>query len=305
MLKYAIVLGVATAFQAIAASAAWAADLPNNPAPPPGANAFGTTDLGYFQNWFARVDEAQATQPHWITPLVTVTPRLEEEVRYDQLFQSVGNGSTIDNFGGGKGLELIPTTTNEVIFNAPPYMQRNIVRPVSGFGDWPFFLVKQRLLSANEESGNYIVTAFLSAQAPTGAPAFTNNAWLITPTLAGGKGWGDFDIQGTVGVAIPTSHENIIGTAIATNVTAQYHIAKYFWPEVELNDTFWSGGARDGKNQLFITPGIVLGRFDLGWRAKMSVGLGYQIALAPQKQILEPLTPTYNHEWILSVRVAF
>src|SRR5438094_10670480 len=32
--------------------------------------------------WFARVARAQATQPHWITPVV-VTPRLEEEFRYD------------------------------------------------------------------------------------------------------------------------------------------------------------------------------------------------------------------------------
>ena len=38
----------------------------------------------YFTNWFGRVAAAQASQPHWITPLVTVTPRLEEEVRYDQ-----------------------------------------------------------------------------------------------------------------------------------------------------------------------------------------------------------------------------
>src|ERR1700681_3510317 len=29
--------------------------------------------------WFARVSRAQAAQPRWITPVVTVTPRLEEE----------------------------------------------------------------------------------------------------------------------------------------------------------------------------------------------------------------------------------
>src|SRR5438128_1107290 len=41
---------------------------------------------GYFANWFNRVDKIQAEQPHWITPLATTTPRLEEEFRYDQLW---------------------------------------------------------------------------------------------------------------------------------------------------------------------------------------------------------------------------
>jgi hypothetical protein len=68
----------------------------------------------YFDNWFTRANQAQAEQPHWMTPLVTVTPRLEEEVRYDQYWESRGNGSTLDIFDSGKGLELIPTETNEV-----------------------------------------------------------------------------------------------------------------------------------------------------------------------------------------------
>ena len=50
--------------------------------------------------------------------------------------------------------------TNEVILNAPSYTDRSTVRPASGFADWPFILIKQRLLSANEQNGNYIVTAF-------------------------------------------------------------------------------------------------------------------------------------------------
>lgn len=295
------ILFACAALQAMTA-AALADDAVPPPAPATGAPADFVTN--YFDNWFARVDEAQATQPHWMTPLVTITPRLEEEFRYDQFFETLGNGANIDNFDGGKGLELIPTTTNEVIVNLPPYMERSLVKPADGWGDWTFLLVKQRLISANEENGNYIVSAFLAVQAPIGAPAFTNNAYLITPTLAAGKGWGDFDVQGTVGVAIPTAYQSTIGDAVQSNVVAQYHIAKYFWPEVELNDTYWSGGERGGKDQLFVTPGIVLGRFELGGRARLSVGFGYQVALAPS-QILEPLTPTYNHEWILTARLSF
>lgn len=40
---------------------------------------------GYFADWFARVDKTKDEQPHWVTPLATTTPRLEEEYRYDQL----------------------------------------------------------------------------------------------------------------------------------------------------------------------------------------------------------------------------
>jgi len=42
-------------------------------------------------------------QPHWVTPLATTTPRLEEEYRYDQLWQTSGKGITTDNYGGGNG----------------------------------------------------------------------------------------------------------------------------------------------------------------------------------------------------------
>jgi hypothetical protein len=259
----------------------------------------------YFETWFVRVDAALASQPHWMTPLATVTPRLEEEVRYDQFWQSLGNGATIDNFDGGKGLELIPTTTNEIILGVPPYEIRSNVKPVSGFGDDQFLLIKQRLLSANEDSGNYILTGFLSFQAPTGITALTDDSWLITPTIAGGFGIGDFDVQSTFGVAFPTSHEATIGYQFNTNVALQYHIDTLFWPEFEVNDTYWSGGERDGKNQVVLTPGLILGRFDLGGRLRGSIGGGYQFAVSPTLTREPALTPTFNHAWILSARVSF
>lgn len=277
---------------------------PVGPAVAPSASPASDESGGYFGNWFVRVDQAQASQPHWVTPIATVTPRLEEEVRYDQFWQHQGNGASLDNFGGGKGLELIPTTTNEIIINVPPYEQRYNVKPVSGLGDDPVLLIKQRLLSANEENGNYILTAFLGVQAPTGIAALTNDSWLITPTIAGGVGFGDFDVQGTFGIAFPTDHDESIGKAISTNVAFQYHVAQYFWPEFEVNDTYWSGGERDGLNQVMLTPGIIFGRFELGGRLKGNLGIGYQFAVSPDL-IKAPLTPTFNHEWILTARVSF
>lgn len=44
-------------------------------------------------------------------------------------------------------------------------------------------------------------------------------------------------MQATLGAQLPTDHSTTIGTAIASNVTLQYHLWEYFWPEIEFNDT--------------------------------------------------------------------
>lgn len=277
-------------------------------APDNAGNAVAEADDGggYFAHWSDRVREAQASQPHWITPVATVTPRLEQEFRFDAGFQQAGNGAHLANYGMGKGLELIPTTSNEIILNIPPYEDRTVKKPAQGFGDDPVLLIKQRLLSANEQNGNYIVTAFFGVQAPTGVTAFTNDAWVITPTIAAGKGWGRFAIQGTLGGAFPLSHEGEIGKSIIANVAFQYHFGEFFWPEFEVNTIHWAGGLRDGKTQVFLTPGIIFGRFPIaGGRTKAIVGVGYQFAVAPKLVTTPALTPTYDRQLILTTRLAF
>ena len=278
----------------------------STPAPTPNDNAgYGNSIGEYFANWFARSDAAKASQPHWMTPLVTVTPRLEQEVRYDQYWQHLGNGANIDQYFSGKGLELIPTNTEEVLINPPAYLDRSVKAPAQGWGDDPFLVVKQRLLTANEQEGNYIVTAFLGLQAPTGIKAFTANSWLITPTIAAGKGWGDFDVQSTFSVAIPTEYANLLGTQLIWNTAFQYHFAKYFWPELETNLTHWDGGLRAGKTQLFLTPGLILGRFPLYDRFNFVIGAGYQFAVSPALTEKPVLTPLYNHAFLITVRTPF
>ncbi len=176
---------------------------------------------------------------------------------------------------------------------------------MTGFADWNFLTIKQRLISANEENGNYILTAFLGFQAPTGVPAFTNKAWIATPTIAAGVGWGDFDVQGTVSVPVPTTNEHAIGTAIVSSLTLQYHITPYFWPEFAFNDTQWISGVRAGKNQLFLSPGIVFGRFPLFGRLKAVFGVSYQFAVSPEFTKTPVLTPVYNRAWLLTMRMPF
>jgi hypothetical protein len=276
------------------------------PAPVP-ATAPRYSGSGFIANWLNTANQAQAMQPHWMTPLVTVTPRLEQEIRYDQFWEKRGDGSDLNIFDAGKGLELIPTLTNEILINPPAYQEKvNVGKPVSGWLDDQFLIVKQRLLTANEQEGNYIVTAFLGVTAPSGNEHFTNGAWIITPTIAGGKGWGDFDIQATSGIGIPTRNQSTFGTVWSTNIAFQYHLHEYFWPEFEINHTWWAtGNERGGKNQVFLTPGIMFGRFTIKDRIKFNIGVGYQGAVLPKYTVTSEQTPAYNHAWILSARLTF
>jgi len=251
---------------------------------------------GYFSNWFARVDKTQAEQPHWITPIATTTPRLEEEFRYDQLWQVNSAGVTTNNYDGGKGLELIPLERVEVIFNLPPYLAHNTPGVHDGFGDVAF-LVKYRLLSSNEEQKNYILTAFLGWSLPTGSYKNGSLHAVITPTIAYGKGFGHFDAQGTFGVGLPTADSNILGRTYAWNNAFQYRILRKFWPEVELNSSFFQDGKNDGKKQTFATPGLVIGRLHLTKRVGLSFGGGYQIAITRFH--------TTNHNAIFTARLPF
>ena len=251
---------------------------------------------GYFADWFQRVDKTQAEQPHWANPLATTTPRLQEGPRYDQRWQVNTKGVTTDNYDGGKGLELIPFEKVEVIFNLPPYLAHNNPAVHDGFGDVAF-LIKYRLLSANEEHGNYILTAFLGWSVPTGS--YTNGSLhaIITPTIAYGKGFGHFDAQGTFGVGLPVADTNLVGRTYAWNNTFQYRLFRKFWPEVEMNSIFFQDGTSDGKKQNFATPGLVIGRLHLWKRVGLTIGGGYQIATTHFH--------TTNHNAILSIRFPF
>jgi hypothetical protein len=85
----------------------------------------------YFAAWYDRVDAAMASEPDWMNPITTVTPRLVNQIRYDQFQQFLGNGAEVNNYFGGKALELIPTTTNEILINIPAFEQRTNVKPAT------------------------------------------------------------------------------------------------------------------------------------------------------------------------------
>jgi hypothetical protein len=266
-----------------------------------GAAADKGSVASFLDAWFATSDAAKEAQPHWMTPVVTVTPRLEQEYRYDQTWQNRPKSVDLTNYGGGKGLELIPTANTELIIGEPAYQTRSTPKgSVNGWAD-ETLLLKYRVLSGNEENGNYIVTGFLGVSVPSGSDVFTNHDTIVTPTIAAGKGWGTraagFDVQSTLGIAIPTGDKRTLGMPTVWNTALQAHILEKLWPEIEATYTYYKDGPNDGKHQLALTAGLVLGRFEVTPRVKLIVGGGYQ----------KPVSSFYvfNHTWLLTARAAF
>ena len=127
---------------------------------------------------------------------------------------------------------------------------------------------------------------------------------MVTPTIAGGVGFGDFDIQMTAGESFPTEHTEV-GKVFSWNTAFQYHIWDVLWPAVEFNYNHFSGGARGGLHQAFVTPEIIFGRFHIVDRVRLIVGAGYQIAVMPSPTVPKPLTPMFKNNFILTTRFAF
>jgi hypothetical protein len=257
----------------------------------------GADHDGFWARWFKRSDHSKSEQPHWITPLATTTPRLEQEFRYDANWsQPKPGGPYTETYGNTKGLELIPVENVEVIVGVPAYVVHNNPALKDGWGDFQL-LVKYRLLSGNEDHGNYILTAFLSSTFPSGSYGNGQPKAIITPTLAYGKGWGDFDMQGTIGAAEPAGNTSAIGRVYAWNHTFQLHALEKIWPEIEINQNWFSGGKNDGREQTFVTPGIVIGRTRITDRVGFTFGAGVQIAVSQFH--------TSDHTLILSLRTPF
>ena len=80
---------------------------------------------------------------------------------------------------------------------------------------------------------------FFQMSEPLGTPAtISNNILVAQPTLAFGKGWGDFDFQMTLSQQYPVhaigptpaATMTAFGDPILGNTALQYHLFKYFWP---------------------------------------------------------------------------
>jgi hypothetical protein len=255
----------------------------------------------FFDKWEARTSATQAKQPSWPPPLISPYPMLIQVFRADFTRQITPTLTSTWNYGAGRGLNLVPGLNSEFDFYYPPYLQHNTPKVKDGFGDVGF-LYKYRILSRNEEGGNYMLSAQLGATIPTGSHSNGSPDSAITPTLLAGKGFAKFNVISCLGGNLPTLETNKLGRSIGWNSTAQYHLSRYVWPELESNATYYFGGKNNGKMQNFLTPGIVFSKFkfrpsDPQSRIGVAFGAGMQIATSQFH--------TYNHELAITSRFVF
>jgi hypothetical protein len=262
----------------------------------PPSLATNSSRIDWVHRWLHKVDEARASQPHFVSPIVTNHVMLVQQYRYDMSWQQDPSGGTsTSNYGASKGLEIIPTTRLEIGIFPPNYLVHKSFVP-DGFGDFSF-QVKFRAFSAPEGRGDYFIGFFLGGSLPTGAPPNGIGHTVLSPTFAAAKGIGHWDIQTTIGANLPASGASFLGRAIVFNTAVDYKIKGRIWPMLEQNSVFWSGGKLDGKKQVFLTPGLVLGSFQVAERLRFAIGAGVQIAVSEFHQ--------YNHRWVLSLRFPF
>ncbi len=263
-------------------------------------NDAATQPQNFFTSWEHRTTATQAKQPAWPPPLITTFVGLIQVERVDFIRQTASNRVQTWNLDGGKGLNLIPFANTEIDTNLPGYFLHNASTVKNGAGDMSFAL-KYRFLAGNAKHGSYVLSSFLSATIPTGS--YKNGAAdaTVSPNIGVGKGFGWFDVQSTLGASLPVMDTKTLGRTIASNTAMQAHVAKYFWPEFEINSTFFKGGANDGKNQTFVTPGILcahrLRPSVEGSRLALTVGIGEQIATSHFH--------SYNHEIAITSRLVF
>jgi hypothetical protein len=251
---------------------------------------------GFFRSWFHMAAETQAKQPDWLSPLATTSGRLKQELRYDIWDQPAAPGNRTFQFGGGKGLELITSSRTQILAGIPSYTLHSPEGPRGGFGDLPLML-KFRIASAERREGNYLLTFILGATAPTGSRRYGAGNAVLTPTLAFGKGFGNFDVQSTLGLNLPAGATAKLGRQLQWNTAFQYQATRKLWPELEVNSMFYKTGPNAGDKQVFLTPGLGFGRVHLRKGFRFSSAAGLQIAVTKFH--------TYDHRWMFSERISF
>ena len=258
----------------------------------------------YFNNRSSARTCTTQNQPNWASPLVTSTGRLSNGVRDDTFFENgVSSGGSVTDYGGMKGVSYILSDDHGfgIRVGLPSYIVHHGSPAADGFDDLPVRL-KYRLKSGNQCRGNYVLTMFFNAAAAMSRSGAGQGHGSYGPTVAFDKGWRSFDIQSTLGAILPIgAPDSATGTFVSLNNAVQYRVGKVagkgFWPEVEVNSTWWLNGKKTGKEQIFLTPGLVYGKVHIYDCLRLTLGAGIQIAATHYH--------AYNHRVILSARMSF
>ena len=232
--------------------------------------------------------------------VITSSSGLLQVARTDFVREIAPAGTDTWIYDNSKGVSIIPWYGLEFDALAPPYIQHNS-KAEDGFGDFSM-LLKYRIMARNQEGGNYSLSFSLGGTLPTGSYKNGSLVAAVLPTLCGGKGFGKrFDVQSTVGATLPAGQTAKLGRGVVWNTAAQYHIGKFFWPEIENNATFLHGGANDGRLQNFVTPGLMLSKFKLERDPRSPIAMVFGGGM----QIATSQFHTYNHGLVLTARLLF
>jgi hypothetical protein len=233
-------------------------------------------------------------------PLITSSSGIVQLARADFVRQYTSTHTLTWNYDNSKGFDFIPYYNTEVDINLPPYIQHNNPKVMDGAGDFSMVL-KYRLFASSAEQHNFVASFQVAGVGATGSYKNGSARNSINPTLVAGKGFGKFDVQSSLGGTLPTGSINTIGRTIVWNTVGQYLVGKMFWPELEVNSTFYNRGPNDGKNQTFVTPGLMVSkvklRHDPRDRLAVVFGAGMQIATSSYH--------AYNHGLVISSRITF
>jgi hypothetical protein len=254
----------------------------------------------FFHAWEDRVRATSAKQPAWPVPVVGSSSTIVQLARTDFVRQYTSTHTLTWNYDNGKGVNFIPFARTEFDINLAPYVQHNTPKAQDGAGDFSV-ITKYRPFAGDSERGNYSTLVQLAFSVPTGSYKNGTAASTITPTIVLGKGFGRFDVQSAIGGILPTSSVPQIGRTIQWNTVAQYKVGKYFWPELEANASYYHGGTNDGKNQVFMTPGLMVSKIKFRKDPKDRLGL----VLGTGMQIATSSYHSYNHGVVLTGRIVF
>jgi hypothetical protein len=254
----------------------------------------------FFYSWEQRTSATQAKQPAWPPPLITTFVGLIQVERVDFMRQTASTLVQTWNVDGSKGLNLIPFANTEIDTNLPGYFEHSSPAVKNGAGDMSF-LLKYRFLAGNAGHGSYLLSSFLSGTIPTGSYKNGSADATVSPNIGVAKGFAWFDVQSTLGASLPVMDTATLGRSIAWNTAMQAHLAKYFWPELEFNSTYFKGGSNDGKNQTFATPGLLFTHKLRPAEAQSRLGL----CMGAGEQIATSRFHSYNHEIAVTTRLIF
>jgi hypothetical protein len=253
-----------------------------------------------FTNYEHRVNVTSAEQPAWPVPVVAPSSGIVQLARFDFVRQYTSAHTLTETYGNGKGFNFIPFYRTEVDVNLPPLIEHNNQKVVDGAGDFSMAL-KYRLSSGNDKHHNYSISAQVQGVGTTGSYKNGTLRNQINPTVIAGKGFGRFDIQSSIGGVLPVGSIHTVGRSIVWNTVGQYKASHLLWPEIEVNSTFYHLGPNDGKNQTFVTPGMMTSMIPLGReksnRLALIFGAGMQIATSSFH--------AYNHALVITSRITF